>query len=400
MNIGLMNTSTPSNSLVVNDYYTAPLKFSPHVFEDSYGQRIKGLLARLIITSISIHQPVNETACSPRMPGSGVIVGTVKVPSDASTGVLNLTNIEALCYPGKHMSINVSSSVVPGRFFAIKDTFQVNFRPCVAGEYLKDYACVVCPPGSYSLQQNPGDWTLTQCLPCPKNAICRDGTIDTSPGYWRSNYFSATLQKCPIQQACKGGTLKLQRSAKAPMYSYTFTYAYAYPVDYTSLVQDQCAVGYTGPLCGVCSPGYYSIDNECKACVSSGDSSMSAVIVVPSVIIIVGIAILLYLRCSSKSSKREQGHEHHDEDALDKTSSHGIQMVDHYNAPHKQRIGSQNGQSTGRALSSNLEIVVVATASSLKDRFNDIFPFFVPIMKIVLTLSHISPPRCSLCFDI
>lgn len=79
----------------------------------------------------------------------------------------------------------------------------------------------MCPNGEYSLDQND-----TYCNKCPENAECKiNGSfINVLPGYWRENYFSTLILECFTREACLG---------------------------------NQCAEGYKGPLCDVCSNNYF-----------------------------------------------------------------------------------------------------------------------------------------------
>ena len=60
---------------------------------------------------------------------------------------------------------------------------------------MTNYACVVCPSGSYLYAPPVNN---TNCLICDTNAICNGGSIVyPKAGYWRDNDTSEDFILCP-----------------------------------------------------------------------------------------------------------------------------------------------------------------------------------------------------------
>ena len=145
----------------------------------------------------------------------------------------------------------------------------ISFRNCGDGEVLKGNICQQCPLGSYSFAYDPSE----TCKPCPALAsACLGSQISVPTGYWRLSSSSDLLLPCPFVKGCKGSSLNITASALNGG-SGGLTSA-----DTTTGVNNRrkliltksneyCAVGYHGPLCAVCSPGYY-LDYGLKQCIT------------------------------------------------------------------------------------------------------------------------------------
>lgn len=97
--------------------------------------------------------------------------------------------------------------------------------------------------------------------------ICIGNDIQTAsvhlkPGYWRHTNVTTAVLKCPLTGACGG-----ERSFAG---------------------DDSCSEGYEGPLCGICSGGYYSTNNECAKC----DQITISLQIICSVLLLLGIGSL------------------------------------------------------------------------------------------------------------
>lgn len=55
-----------------------------------------------------------------------------------------------------------------------------------------------------------------------------------------------------------------------------------------------CKFGYEGPLCAVCSEGYFPQLRSCKDCGGSGPGSLSIVFFIVSLLCIVGLVVTVY----------------------------------------------------------------------------------------------------------
>lgn len=171
------------------------------------------------------------------------------------------------------------------------------FRQCVDGETLVDNQCVVCPPGSYSLQYDP----TTKCKDCPPFTTgCYGSTILASPGYWRIDSRSIVMLECPYgNAACHGGSIgtELPKHSRAlgaapiksvSSYSKASTPTTPGTVDTIGDSPEGCARGYEGPLCAVCSKGYYfsSTTSTCVTCEDDGQGQLAIMILVPLILLL------------------------------------------------------------------------------------------------------------------
>jgi hypothetical protein len=173
----------------------------------------------------------------------------------------------------------------------------LSFRQCVDGEILVNNQCLLCPSGGYSFRYDPLQ-PVTQCIPCPENSDdCYGSTIIVSPGYWRINQYAVILEECNYGSlACIGGdgmgvalpSRRLQGSAS------TFP-------EYVGI----CAIGYEGPLCGVCSANYYfsSTSNSCNTCKGQGQSQLATMILVPLVLLLLIVFFVFYNFILNEKSK-------------------------------------------------------------------------------------------------
>jgi hypothetical protein len=118
------------------------------------------------------------------------------------------------------------------------------FRECRDGEVLVNNQCEECPSGSYSLHYDP----MATCISCPPNTDdCSGNSISVSSGYWRLSPYSTVMLECPMPDACVGGDGSNGDSTGSGSRRFLES----------SSFDSLCAAGYTGPLCAVCSHGYY-----------------------------------------------------------------------------------------------------------------------------------------------
>ena len=141
-----------------------------------------------------------------------------------------------------------------------------------------------------------------KCLPCDEGYQCVNESVNLLPGYywkWSSadakylyTNFSAELQvrnktfnknltsysldipkayACPVAEACKGG------------------------------LDSECSLGYGGPLCAVCSKGFYMLASTCRKCPSLPWIIAQVVLIV---VIVTGLLIFMIKEKKNKSNKR------------------------------------------------------------------------------------------------
>ena len=142
----------------------------------------------------------------------------------------------------------------------------ITFRLCGNGEVLKDNICQQCPIGSYSFAYDP----LQTCRPCPSSASgCLGSQISVPQGYWRLSSLSDLILPCPYPKGCKGSFLNYTGSSLSGSGGLTSAGVTTVSSSRRKLAitttNEYCAVGYEGPLCAVCSKGYY-LDYGLKAC--------------------------------------------------------------------------------------------------------------------------------------
>lgn len=177
----------------------------------------------------------------------------------AFEGVITFSNLNAYCFPGGNMTVGFTSQQAraPG-YSTVVAKVTLTFRDCRDGEILVNNQCEECPPGSYSLHYDPDG----KCIPCPENTDgCFGSSIAVLPGYWRISPDSTVMMQCPMPDAClggDGGTCSDSSKCATPS-----TNAVMVENRISRRVTDSigfdsgCAIGYSGPLCAVCSSGFY-----------------------------------------------------------------------------------------------------------------------------------------------
>lgn len=127
---------------------------------------------------------------------------------------------------------------------------------CFMGQRLTDsFTCEDCPRFFFSFTTD--FYKTTTCQPCLSNYPfnCFGGlNLTLKSGYWRSADISTNFLKCPVSENCLGDSRTLDENTIYLNY-------------YSS---GKCNIGYTGPLCSVCSKDYGSVGNYlCEKCESN-----------------------------------------------------------------------------------------------------------------------------------
>lgn len=165
-----------------------------------------------------------------------------------SNGSAVFSSLEASCSPLGYMSLDfearlgdefVGESALLSTFYITNSTV-LNFRSCISGEKYTSRACEVCASGSYSLEEN--SLLCTNCVDISGIDDCYSNQIFVSSGYWRRYPYTTAVMKCRYARSCIGGN---------------------------GTGDSLCAQGYEGPLCSVCSAGYFGVDDVCIRCSSS-----------------------------------------------------------------------------------------------------------------------------------
>ncbi|XP_048579824.1 uncharacterized protein LOC116604330 [Nematostella vectensis] len=196
------------------------------------------------------------------------------------------------CPVGKYMLDNVCKSCPRGGFY--QDEI-AEFRMNTYGN-----GCKLCPEGKFS--KNPGATSRQDCqgcplgtksdfaafracscrdkyyrfdrfggcFPCPTYYICSNETFTLAPGYyweWESHkhleHFESFRWNLNDRSASSDAMTSAFNSAVLPV-------AYQCPIRESCLggLHGACSMGYSGPLCAVCSSGYYKHANKCVKCKS------------------------------------------------------------------------------------------------------------------------------------
>jgi hypothetical protein len=216
-----------------------------------------------------------------------------------TNGTAQFASMMVSCYPMGNLTIMFTGHL-GGLSTAYDLTTKVHFtfRDCVDGEVLRGSSCQLCPNGSYSFFYSAD----AKCLPCPLHSTgCYGSKISIAAGYWRLSAYSTTFLECPFgSHGCLGGVNRYgltTATATTPLVSSLSTTATRASARSASTVST-CALGYEGPLCGVCSTGYYlkASQNICVACKSeSSILQLVTLIVVP--LIMIGIAAYIVFNC-------------------------------------------------------------------------------------------------------
>lgn len=174
-----------------------------------------------------------------------------------------------------------------------------------------------------------GDNAGLRCYSCPLNADCPPGPVVYVPtsGYWSSHPLSPMMHRCLYAKACRHGNVTAQRmllqcqeawfSTEPPGLNPhmlpdgrlcvldlgTNTTAAGSNSSVASYVELQCAPGYEGPTCGVCSKGWHPAGaGKCSECVGSSAQHVG----VGAVMLVVNLALVLHTVRSSFAGKRQK----------------------------------------------------------------------------------------------
>lgn len=199
------------------------------------GQKLPTLTIRLLD---SIGQSVSTDSSSTAEITASInttLSGTTKVVS--VEGIYIFDNIIVTIPPGSSTTLVFSSNAITSTDQS-KVNLEIETRLCIMGEEIVSNSCIVCKPGSYSLDP------INSCEDCPSEAYCY-GNYSMVPRstYWRSGVNSDNFYKCPLTKACLGSD-EVEMNYKG-----------------------SCLKGYQGNMCQACESGYSRTnDNECGSC--------------------------------------------------------------------------------------------------------------------------------------
>eukprot|EP00937_MAST-01D_sp_MAST-1D-sp2_P005909 g5909.t1 len=148
--------------------------------------------------------------------------------------------------------------------------------------------CVPEPPCPYgALRSN----ATNACGACPEGVVCNTGFMTQDAGWWRNDAYNTSTAAAA---AAAAGTLELY-----PCFSEACVGSEGR--DLTTEVpafDEQCAEGYTGPVCALCKAGYTRQGRQCEVCGTA--SAAGAVTVVVLSLVTVTLLALLLRKCSSR----------------------------------------------------------------------------------------------------
>jgi membrane protein DedA with SNARE-associated domain len=204
----------------------------------------------------------------------------------------NMSHFTASCIPGGNLNLTfrtvaksfsshfpnyISTSIDATTAVTLSTRVPVSFRKCVKGEIFDrdsptHCSCVRCSD-SYSFLDN-SDNSVTQCQSCPSAAAyCTGDQIALNSGTWRWQAEATTVFSCPYSGACLGGTATGDAT---------------------------CALGNYGPLCGLCSSGYFLsvFGSGCVSCQGSMSSSIAVTVVL---VLLLAVVIVIAARKMQES---------------------------------------------------------------------------------------------------
>ena len=246
---------------------------------ESTRQNVSGYRAGSTLPNLNVYARDYYSQLVSTLPSSYVSASTGAVRCDllgylnggrvvqTSNGSASFNELKVYCDPNGYLDVlfqlpvtsTLSASAVSSSYAST--TVKVHFRHCLRGEKYNGGLCVPCPNGTFSLAPN-SDGSVLECKSCPKEAgSCYGSVVSLESGYWRSARFAESIFDCPGgSAACIGGTVT---------------------------GKSLCAVGYKGPLCAVCSSGYFSgtLTYSCTKC-GQGKYSIVAVILIVLIILL------------------------------------------------------------------------------------------------------------------
>ena len=162
------------------------------------------------------------------------ITATISISPCPSSEVNDDVGDQCVCAPGYEESqqdLSLCSLCTLGSFKPFSGSTLCTYCPSnmvtLATGALSLSQCL-CESGMYYVEAS------SSCQPCLAGGTCSVGanlsTIEPMPGYYRFSENSSTFYPCSDTDACPGGN-------------------------------ETCAVGYKGPLCSVCQPGYGGSDD-------------------------------------------------------------------------------------------------------------------------------------------
>ena len=147
-------------------------------------------------------------------------------------------------------------------FYVISDVLKQYLFSGTQYDRFAGFRACSCIAGFYRLDR------FGACQPCPsKGLLCQNETVKLRAGFfwkWKS------AKSLGLYQNLTKNLMIFNESydTKQAIFTESFPTAYACPVPESCLggMESKCADGYKGPLCAVCSKGYYRLVSTCQKC--------------------------------------------------------------------------------------------------------------------------------------
>jgi hypothetical protein len=223
-----------------------------------------------------------------------------------SNGSLILSGLQLSGLPGTNTTLFITASdptLLPA-------SLPITLTSCSAGYMQLPGQCQLCPVGTFSFT---ADEPL--CSLCPVGASCNGTLLVPTAGYWQSTPRSAQVHACLNPAACARDALRQQQLAdwQATHYGRGAIVGKSQEAlghELELYMADQCAAGYTGRMCGVCTQepaavaeGRMSHGMVGGACVSCGERKMAVgMFVLVRLFDLVLWAVLTFLACKAANA--------------------------------------------------------------------------------------------------
>lgn len=166
-----------------------------------------------------------------------------------TNGSLILSGLQLSGLPGTNTTLFITASdptLLPA-------SLPITLTSCSAGYMQLPGQCQLCPVGTFS-------FTVDEplCSLCPVGASCNGTMLVPAAGYWQSTPRSAQVHACLNPAACARDALHQQQLADWQATHYgrgaiVGKSREALGRELEQYMADQCAAGYSGRMCGVCT---------------------------------------------------------------------------------------------------------------------------------------------------
>ena len=141
--------------------------------------------------------------------------------------------------------------------------------------------CVPCPDNSVTAPNDPGQCACEfgyydtrfgaslaapACAACPRGGVCVTGLVGAAQGYWRNSTVSDVFYKCREGNCLEEVVPGPLASVAAANATARRLLGVAGPAVARWDAPTNCQPGNTGPICGICAPGFALQSGQCLPC--------------------------------------------------------------------------------------------------------------------------------------